>query len=244
MKHKVDKQWLVTLRNELHESIFDEINDTEHKALEVLREPNKSKKQPAPKLIVVVESEAQALSIKENCLNLIARANESIKRELKDSILPRYEIRYSINTIHSESDILLSISEAQRRKKMDGVKIKSKLRQLQGKLSLKQDLQHTFLNTERDKNKPAIKHIDDCIKKIDDKKNYILAESTGCSYRITYFDGECRQQISVGNILIVVSSSDSDIQILDAPIRKQRSDKKDWLYCLGDEYDTIYIYPA
>lgn len=244
MKQKVDKQWLATLRNDLHKSICNEVIGTEHKVLRVLREPNKSKKQPAPKLIVVVESEAQALSIKENCLNLIASTNESIRRELKDSAFLHYEIKYSINIIHSGSDILLSVRDAQRRKKMDGVKIKSKLQTLQENLAMKQSVDYNFFGAEcDDKYEPNIKHIEGCINAIDDNKDYIFAESTGCSYRVTYFDGSCRQQISAGNLLIVVSPS--DIQILDAPSRKKRSDKKNYLYCMNAaDFGVIYIYPA
>ena len=242
MKQKVDKQWLATLKTELHESIYNEVTGMEHKAFKVLREPNKSKKQPAPKLIVVAESEAQALSIKEKCLSLIASAYESIRRELKDSLEPRYEIRYSINIINSESDILLSVRDAQRRKKTDSEKIKSRLRISHDNLVAKQKMEHECFNAKADKYETDIKNIEDCINSLDDDKDYIFAESTGCSYRVTYFDGNCRQQISVGNLLIVISSS--DIQILDTPIRKQRSDKKDCLYCLKTTYDTICIYPA
>lgn len=242
MKDKVNKQQLVNLRNWLHESIYDEVIGTEHKAIRVLREPNKSRKQPASKLIVVVEDKSRAQTIKENCLSLIASANESIRRELKDSAFLHYEIKYSINIICSESDILLSVRDAQRRKKMDGIKIKSKLQTLQVNLEAKQKMEHKFFNTEADKYEHNINHIEDCINAIDDNKDYIFAESTGNSYRVTYFNGDYRQQISAGNMLIVVSSF--DIQILDAPSRKKRSDKKDWLYCLGTEYETIYIYPA
>lgn len=242
MKQKINTQWLITLRNELHESIYNEINGTEHKALRVLREPNKSRKQPAPKLIVVVNSEEQALSIKEKCLSLIASTNDSIKRELKGSVFLHYEIKYSINIINSESDVLLSVRDAQRRKKMDGEKIKIKLQISHDDLVAKQKMEHEYFNAKADKYETDIKDIEDCINSLDDDKDYIFAESTGNSYRITYFDGECRQQISAGNLLIVVSSS--DIQILDAPIRKKRSDKKDCLYYLKTSYDTICIYPA
>lgn len=242
MKHKVDKQWLVTLRNELHESIYDEIIGTEHKAVRVLREPNKSRKQPASKLIVVVENENQAQTIKENCLSLTASANESIRSELKNSVFQHYEIKYSINIISSESDIMLSVRDAQRRRKMNGAKIKSKLQTLQSNLETKQKTEHKFFNAEADKYEHNINQIEECINAIEDDKDYIFAESTGSSYRVTYFNGEYRQQISAGNVLIVVSPS--DIQILDTPCRKKRSDKKDWLYCLGTENETIYIYPA
>jgi cell division septum initiation protein DivIVA len=242
MKQKVNKQWLVTLRNELHESIYDEVTGTEHKALRVLREPNQSKKQPAPKLIVVVKTVEQAQALKEKCFSLIASTNESIKRELKDGAFLHYEIKYSINIINSESDILLSVRDAQRRKKMDGEKIKSKLQISYDDLIEKQKMEHEYFNAETDKYKSDIKNIEDCINTLVDDTDYIFAESTGNSYRITYFDGECRQQISAGNLLIVVSSS--DIHILDAPSRKKRSDKKYCLYYLKTSYDTICIYLA
>lgn len=192
MKHKVNKQWLVTLRNGLHESIYDEVIGTEHKAIRVLREPNKSRKQPASKLIVVVEDENQAQAIKENCLSLTASANEGIRRELEGSVFLHYEIKYSINIVHSASDILLSVRDAQRRKKMNGVKVKSKLQILRANLEAKQKMEHKFFNMEADKYEPNINCIEDCINAIDDDKDYIFAESTGNGYRVTYFNGEYR----------------------------------------------------
>ncbi|MDE5772674.1 MAG: hypothetical protein K2I06_13820 [Ruminococcus sp.] len=242
MKQKVDNQWLVTLRQELHASVFEAVCDMEHTALRVIREPNQSKKQPAPKLIVVVKTAEQAQELKEKCLSLIASTNQSIENELKNSAYLHYELKYSINVISSESDILLSIRDAQRRKKIDGEKIKSKLQISHDDLVAKQKMEHEYFNEKEDKYETDIKNIEDCINSLDDDKDYIFAESTGNSYRITYFDGECRQQISAGNLLIVVSSS--DIQILDAPIRKKRSDKKDCLYYLKTSYDTICIYLA
>lgn len=243
MKQKVNKQWLVTLRQELHTSVFDAVCNTEHTALRVIREPNQSKKQPAPKLIVVVKTTEQAQELKEKCLSLIASTNQSIESELKNSAYLHYELKYSINIIDSESDILFSVSDAQRRKKMNGAKIKSKLQKLQCQLDAKQKMEHKLFNMEDDKYKFAIEHIEQSIDILDDDTDYILAESTGCSYRVTYFDGNCRQQISAGNLLIVTSSL--DIQILDAPSRKRRSDKKDCLYRIDiADLGTIFIYPV
>lgn len=243
MKQKVDKYQLVIIRKELHEDIYNEVNGMEHKALTVLREPNKTKKQPAPKMIVVVHDEKQAETINENCRNLITRVNESIKRELKESAFPHYEIKYSINIVHSESDILLSVGDAQRRKRMNGAKIKSKLQKLQCQLDTRQKIEHNLLNTEVDKYKSTIEHIEQYINILDDDTDYIFAESTGCSYRVTYFDGNCRQQISAGNLLIVVSPF--DIKILDAPSRKRRSDKKEYIYRIDiGDLGTIFIYPV
>lgn len=242
MKQKIDNQWLAMLRQELHESVLDAVCNTEHTALRVIREPNKSKKQPAPKLIVVVKTVEQAHELKEKCLSLIASTNHSIERELKNSIYLHYELKYSINVIGSESDIVLSVRDAQRRNKMNGVKIKDKLGKLQEVLTSKQEMEHKFYDAKADKYKDNIKSIGECINSIDDKQNYIFAESTGNSYRLTYYDGNSRKQISVGNLLIVVSSS--DIQILDTPLRKQRSDRKQCLYCLNAaDLGTFFIYP-
>lgn len=232
----------ITLRSELHEIIYDKVINTEHKALRVLRKPNKTQQQPAPKLIVVVENEEQARSIKENCLNLIAKANEELNKRFEYSAFTLRDVKYSINIIHSQSDILLSVSDAQRRKKMNGEKIKSKLQKSYDDLVAKQEMEHEYFDAKADKYKSNIKDIEDCINSLDDDKDYIFAESTGKSYRITYFDGEQRQQISAGNLLIVVNPY--NIQILDAPSRKKRSDKKYYLYFLHASYSTIAIYPA
>lgn len=233
---KVDKQYLANIRHELHEDICSTVSDTEHKALMIVREPNSSKKQPAPKMIIVVETDEQAEELKNKCLNMIERANNNIRNELKDSALPRYEVRYSMNTIHSASDVVLSIHSAQRRRKMRGSEIKEKLRQSQFILN------SSISAVKCEEIAIISNYIDKCIAEISDTSRYTLAEATGSSYRVTYFNGEFREQISVGNLLIVVSSA--DIQIVNAPARKQRADKKEYLYYLNDGFSEIYVYPA
>lgn len=238
---KVDMVWLTELRSNLHKKIFDKITDTEHTALEVVRTPNQSKKQPASKLIIVVGSENQANELKEKCLELIASTNESIRKEMqKDITLTRYEIRYSINIIHSESDIMLSVCDAQRRKKMKGSDIKKLLEKLQEGFSNLQKEEQALL--EKSDNESKNKSIAGCVRLLEDKKEYTFAESTGYSYRVTYFNGKYREQISVGNILIVVS--DGNIQIINTPTRKQRTDKKDYVCHIGGTgLREMYIYP-
>lgn len=83
MKQKIDNQWFAMLRQELHESVFDAVCNTEHTALRVIREPNQSKKQPAPKLIVVVKTIEQAHGLKEKCLSLIASTNQEYRERVK-----------------------------------------------------------------------------------------------------------------------------------------------------------------
>ena len=219
---KINKDKIIALRHELHEAVFDKVTSTEHESIRVVREPNKSKKQPAPKLIVVIKDEEQAQILKKACLNLIANANNAINEELKDRSFLHYKIKYNINIIHSEGNILFSVKEAQSRHKMQGSKIKSELQTLCG-----------------NKNSSSIEHL---IKKIDDKTDYIFAIPSGSSYRVTYFDGNCRHQISVGNLLIIIGN---DIQILNTPSRKRRSDKKDWLYSATiPNFGAVYIYPS
>ncbi len=233
---KVDKQYLANIRHELHEDICSVVSNTEHKALMIVREPNSSQKQPAPKIIIVVGTDEQAEELKNECLNLIERVNSNIRNELKDSILPRYEVRYGVNTIHSASNVALSIHSAQRRRKMQGSEVKKKLEQIKGTLNDR-------LSVVKCEDIAVISnYIDKCMGEIRDTSRYTLAEATGNSYRVTYFNGEFREQISVGNLLIVVSSA--DIQIVNAPARKQRADKKEYLYYLNDGFGEIYIYPA
>lgn len=233
---KVDKQYLANIRHELHEDICSAVSNTEHKALMIVREPNSSRKQSAPKMIIVVGTDEQAEELKNKCLNLIERANSNIRNELKESISPRYEVRYSVNTIHSAGNVALSIHSAQRRRKMLGSEVRKKLEQIKSTLN-------SSLSVVKCEDIAVISnYIDKCMGEIRDTSHYILAEATGSSYRVTYFNGEFREQISVGNLLIVVSSE--DIQIVDAPARKQRADKKEYLYYLNDGFGEIYIYPA
>lgn len=221
----VDKKYLADIRRKLHEDVCNTVTSAEHKALRVIREPNSKPLQPSPKIIIVVRTEEQAEELKAKCLSLIDNANNDVKTELKGSILPRYEIKYSINIINAASDISLSVHKAQCRKKMSGSEVKANLKQLK-----------SGLNSEKSAN------IDVCLESICDTSQYILAKSTGSSYRATYFNGNNRAQMSVGNLLIVVSPS--DIQIVNAPVRKQRADKKEWLYCLNIEHNTICVYPS
>lgn len=222
MKQKVDMQRIAGIRSDLHDEIFIEVDDTEHTALRVLREPNQYRRQPASKMIIVVRSEEQAHALKKKCLNLIENANRLILNEINGSTYKHYELKYSISIIHSVDDMMLTVSDAQRRYKMNGITIKSKLREVYGE---------KYGND-----------IEDCITGLDDGKNYIFAESTGKSYRLTYYDGFCRKQTSVGNLLIVVSAS--GVRILDTPLRKRRNDKKKALYCLDIKSSQILIYPA
>ena len=220
---KANRRYLANLRKELHENIFNEINNMEYKALRVVRRPNERKNQPASKIILIVKDKEQADAIEKKCDSLIVSTNKSIRKAMGDSVYSCYEVKYKIKICYSESDVVLSVHDAQRRKKKDGNEIKRKLRELQ--------------------NGANVEYIEDCIQHIKDNQNYILAESTGNSYRITYFDDNCRHQVSIGNLLIVVSSS--DIQILDGLPRKRRSDKKDYLYSVDiADSRVIYIYPA
>lgn len=225
----VNKQYLVDIRRELHEDIHNMVTNAEYTALRVVREPNSYKIQPSPKIIVVVKTNKKAEELKSKCFNLIESANNDIKNELKGTVLPRYEIKYSINIINAASDILLSVHDAQRRKKMSGSDVKARLELLK-------------IGLNKEKFADIIGDIDTCIKEICDTGKYILAKSTGNSYRVTYFNGNHREQMSVGNLLIVVNSE--NIQIVNAPARKKRADKKKCLYCLNSGYRTICIYPV
>lgn len=225
----VDKHWLVEVRKSLHQDIYDTVNATEHTALRVLREPNISKKQPSPKIIIVVDTDKQAEELKDSVLASVRGTNNVIESQLSESLLERWEIRYKVKIVHATGDIMLSVKPAQYRETLSGDKVKEKLQELKSLL---------LYNI-----KETREVIDKCIDRIKPKKSYIYAKSTGSSYRITFFNDEVRQQVSVGNVLIVVSNTDS--KIIDTPPRKQRSDKKDCLYAIPISTNyTICIYEA
>ena len=112
--------------------------------------------------------------------------------------------------MHATGDIMLSVKPAEFRETLSGDKVKSKLQELKSLL---------LYNIEKTK-----EVIDKYIDGINQRESYIYTKSTDLNYRITFFDDEVRQQTSVGNVLIVVSDTNS--YIIDTPPRKQRSDKK------------------
>ena len=246
---EINKKLLVEIRQELHERIFNEFQETESVDLRIIRKPNLYWRQPAPKMIIVVESNEQAQILKEKCLNLIAKANNRLINELqKCSLYKHYELKYSINILPYARDIMLTVGDAQRRNTITGSQIKINLQALYTKLSDKWQTEYEFFGTKEDKKTVQNNHLDklkrymnECIAGLDDDQNYIFAESTGKSYRLTYYDGSCRKQISLGNLLIIVGST--DVRIMDKPQRKTRADRKQALYVLDfAEVGQIYIY--
>lgn len=204
-----------------HQSIFDEVNETEYFDIRILKEPNKSKIHPAVKAIVVVGTIEQAEHLREYCLNTVQQTNIRISELLsKDST--RYEIKYKINIVKADGNIFLSIHDAQSRQIAKGRAVIDTL--------------NSFLN-ELNENKKEDKRLIDAIWKclliVNPDKKYTWAKSTGNNYRITYFDSDKakRVQASVGNIMIVVGDSQTKIQ--DAPERKKRTDKKQPLFTLA-----------
>lgn len=225
----VNRNWLVEVRKSLHQDIYDTVNETEHTAIRVLREPNISKKQPSPKIIVIVDNDQKAEELKNSILASVRDTNNIIEAELSKTQLDRWEIRYKVKIVHATGDIMLSIKPAEFRETLSGDEVKSKLQELKSLL---------LYNIDETK-----EIIDKCIDGINPRKGYIYAKSTGSSYRVTFFNDEVRQQISVGNVLIVVSDTNS--QIIDTPPRKQRADKKERLYVVSVSTNyEICIYNA
>lgn len=237
------KKKMAAIRERLHEDILEELKNSECKMLQVLREPNTSKKQPAPKIIIATESEEKASLLLERCSALVSNANDSLKKLSQQAELPHHEIKYKLSAIKVQSDLALSLTPAQRRKKVSGTELKKKLKAMSQRFQFEQELEGAFLGTEHDRYANQIKYINNIINKINEKKYYIFAEPTGFSYRVTFFDGERRRQVSAGNILIVISES-ADTKVLIAPERKIRCDKKKWLYCVGTEDSVVYIFPS
>lgn len=225
----VNKQWLADVRKSLHQDIYDTVNEAEHTAIRVLREPNFSSKQPSPKIIAVVDSDRKAEELKDKVLASVRETNNVIEAELSGTQLEHWKNRYKVKIVHATGDIMLSVKPAEFRETLSGNEVKIKLQELKSQL---------WYNIEKTR-----EEIDKCINIIKPKKRYIYAKSTGSSYRVTFFNNEVRQQASVGNVLIVISDNNS--QIVNTPPRKQRSDKKERLYTIpiSTNYE-ICIYNA
>ena len=219
-------------RTECHQSIFEEVTGTESLDMRILKEPNQSRLHPAGKIIVVVETMEQAERLKQYCVNQVQQSNIRIEQLLNKSF-PRYEIKYKINVVRASGDVFLSVRDADSRKTVSGSDVIKTLQSV---------LERLDENKEDDKATAEIIRKD--IQKIQKNKKYTWAQSTGNNYRITYYDSDNskRVQASVGNVMIVVSNSQTKIQ--NAPERKQRADKKEPLFVVRLPLSGIVsVYP-
>lgn len=229
-----DKKFLVIQeRTNCHQSVFDEVIEAEYSDIRILKEPNKSKLHPAGKVIVVVETMEQAEKIRQHCVNQIQQSNIRIEEILKKTA-PRYEIKYKINIVRASGDVFLSVRDADSRKNVSGSDVIKTLQSF---------LERLDENKEDDKATAEVIRKD--IQKIQKNKKYTWAHSTGNNYRITYYDSDNskRVQASVGNVMIVVSDSQTKIQ--NAPERKQRTDKKEPLFVIRlPLFGIVSVYPT
>lgn len=212
---------VATERIECHQNIFEEVTGAESLDIKILKEPNRSKLHPAAKVIIVVETMEQAERIRQYCVNQVQQSNIHIE-ELLSQKSHRYEIKYKINIVKAIGNVFLSVHDAEKRKAEKGSTVIKTL----------QTILDTLDETKEDDKKTA-DIIRSDIQKIHSDKKYTWAQSTGNSYRITYYDSEKsnRVQTSVGNIMIIVSD-DAQTKILDAPQRKKRTDKKELVFSL------------
>ena len=219
-------------RTECHQSIFEEVTGTDTLDMRILKEPNQSKLHPAGKVIVVVETMEQAERLKQYCVNQVQQSNIRIE-QLLNKTSPRYEIKYKINIVRASGDVFLSVRDADNRKTVSGSDV---IKTLQSFLER--------LDEKKEDDKETAEVIRKDIQKIQKNKKYTLAQSTGNNYRITYYDSDVsrRVQASVGNVMIVVSNTQTKIQ--DAPERKQRTDKKEPLFVIRlPLFGIISVYP-
>ena len=219
-------------RTECHQSILEEVTGTDTLDMRLLKEPNQSKLHPAGKVIVVVETMEQAERLKQYCVNQVQQSNIRIE-QLLNKTSPRYEIKYKINIVRASGDVFLSVRDADNRKTVSGSDV---IKTLQSFLER--------LDEKKEDDKETAEVIRKDIQKIQKNKKYTLAQSTGNNYRITYYDSDVsrRVQASVGNVMIVVSNTQTKIQ--DAPERKQRTDKKEPLFVIRlPLFGIISVYP-
>lgn len=218
-------------RAECHQKIFEKVTETDSLAMRILKEPNPERKlHPAGKVIIAVKTTEQAEELKQFCLNQIQQSNFRIEQLLNKN-LPRYTIKYKINTVKAAGNVFLSVRSAESRKIVSGTAIINILQ--------------SFLEQLDEKDKAAAEIIQKDLQKFQREKKYTFAKSTGNNYKITYYnsDSSKREQISVGNILIIISDTDTKIQ--DAPERKRRTDRKEPLFVLRlPLFGIISVYPV
>lgn len=238
---------LYQTRTECHEKVFELATKNVSK-VEILRYPNTiEQKLATSKLIVVVNTVEQAEEIKKSCIEVIEKANETINI-LCGRMLPRYTIRYGINIISSHGDISLTVSDAQKRQTVSGewlldllgtVRVDEngeELREFTEEI-LDDFLLHgdDYIPVESAPRRVSMS-VSECRQLIDPKGKYIVAKSTGRSYRCTYYDVEVnhRKQVSVGDILLVVGNG----KVVTSAMRKERADRKEPLFRI----DGLTIY--
>lgn len=124
-------------------------------------------------------------------------------------------IDHKLYTAHALGDVLLSAQKAYRRISIGGEELQNQIGAYIEHLLSVDIPDNELVKTQRD-----------LIELIDPKKRYISAAFSGMNYRVTYFDTDMKRRLqkSVNDILIIIGNADT--RILDAPPRKERSDKQ------------------
>lgn len=217
------KRELWQLRNELHETVYTVVRDGCVSVRE-LREPTDAPEKHihSGKIIGLLRDREQAEVLKSMIEDEIAQTNERMKAAARTmgGDLPTAPIKYKISMIECIGDVALSRSAAQRRIGITGEVLKKEI------------IEHIDRLQKREfPDDDAIQAALAFLNSIDVKALYADAVDSGTAYRVSWYDAATykRCQRNVGHILLVVGGEGS--RIVDAPMRKARSDRAQQLYC-------------
>lgn len=238
----MSKAELRELRNGLYKWIIDYL--TKHRTdnnLFILKNANEKGRAEKGKAIIIVKSFAEAIKIKNAIEREITQTNLKLETAALSSGLSATPIKQKIKIIGALSNVFLSKNGAQKRIGMKGKDVKPYIEQY---------IKH--LQSEETLDTDEISRAKKLCKSISKDKLYIYATDTGTSYRVTYFNSvdNKRKQETVCDVLIIAGEN---VNLIDAPLRKERSDRAEQLgtfytYTLGVpifhrlyNYDVRYI---
>lgn len=179
--------------------------------------------------ILLFETEEQALSFEAKINYIIDTANEKIiKLDPEEKLLS-----YSMHKHHANGRICLSTKEASMRKKITGAAIKKSFKSTKKRKVIKVSVNGTDIPDENI----------DLDAMFPNERNFSVHKASGESYRLSFYDAELNKRETVSLNAIAIFYGDN-LELEDAPRRKQRSDKKEyyaWIdtEIMGGEGETI-----
>ena len=229
------KKDIYEIRNNLHEWVYDYLKESCDRYHELHSALSPTARKNACKMICIVSNTAAADEIKAQLVSKIVETNAVLHRIGESNSIDISDIKYKIEVINATDNIMLNTLPAQRRVSSSGAQI---IPEIQAYIKR--------LEEDTAKNRLKIQEGKELLSRIDSRKIYTVASDSGNSYRVSYFDCDdnCRRQCSVGDVLIVVGT---DIEIVDAPHRKSRSDRAEpfgmYIKQVFDQEYYYQIYP-
>ena len=202
------------LRNDFYKWTADYVEENST-TVRNLRQPSEERgKRKKGKIIGIVGSVTQAVKIKAEIEGRLADTNAQLIALDKETVLSITPINMKIEIINPSGDVALTETPAERRISVEGKELRKEIRAC-----------IDYLRAQENPNEWEIGITEELYKNINARELYIRGTDSGCGYRVTYFSGldGRRKQQSVCDVLIIIGNEDT--KLVDAPKRKDRSDK-------------------